>query len=42
MLIFCSNDRDNVGLKHGNDHKVFIEYSNDFKDNTIQINNAKY
>ena len=26
---FCINKKENTGLKHFNDHKAFIEYSND-------------
>ena len=42
------NKHKNTGLKHFNDSKAFIEYSNDMDDftkilkNTIQIKNLKY
>ena len=45
---FLINKRESTGLKHFNDSKVFIEYSNDMYDiyktlkNTIQIRNVKY
>ena len=45
---FLINKRENTGLKHFNDSKTFIEYSNDmdgiYKNmkNTIQMKNIKY
>ena len=45
---FLINKRESIGLKHSNDPKTFIEYSNDMQDvckilmNTIQVKSIKY
>ena len=45
---FLINKRESIGLKHFNDPKAFIEYSNDMQDvykdidNIILIKNVKY
>ena len=45
---FLINRRESTGLKHFNDPKAFIDYSNDMQDfiktlvNTMRIKNAKY
>ena len=45
---FLINKRESIGVKHFNDSKAFIEYSNDIDDfiktlkNNIQIRNIKY
>ena len=36
---FLINKRESVGLKHFNDHKAFVEYSNDMYDVYKNINN---
>ena len=45
---FLINKRESTGIKHFNDPKASIEYSNDMQDvhkilmNTMRIKNAKY
>ena len=46
---FLINERESIGLKHFNDPKAFIEYSNDMQDvftkilmNIIQVKSIKY